>query len=252
MFFLPKVKTPARVCVCVCVCVSSGVLGPFSPPGRKQRHSGLHHSGQRGVWHHRRPGHHHHVRLRRHAQCREWRVVCRPQVRIGNGPDWVCVHILSVWDIAKSTSMRHDWSLKSALRLSFIWDWQNDILAGEQGGRTPLKSETTNYPQGLKEWGSVTSLPDLALRVKNPLRGRSPMVLNTKGKNPAKDLEVRNDSGYILWNPSLLCKCLVKVFTMPSSVWLGWSNYFWTIGSSKRWISNNSRRDLAYYMLLRP
>ena len=115
------------------VCVSSGVLGPFGPPGRKQRHSGLHHSSQRSVRHHRRSGHHHHVRLRRHAQRREWRVVCRPQVRAGNGPDWVYVHILSVWDIAKSTSMRRDWSLKSALRLSFIWDWQNDILAGEQG-----------------------------------------------------------------------------------------------------------------------
>lgn len=41
-----------------------------------------------------------------------------------------CMHTQVCQHITKSTSTRLDWSLKSSLPLSFIWNWQDDILAG--------------------------------------------------------------------------------------------------------------------------
>jgi len=112
-----------------CVFVSPGVVGAFSSPGRQQRHSGLHHSRQRSVWHYRRPGHHHHVCLCRHTQCGKRWVLRWPQVRAWN--DWFCIQI-QLWKT--SQGLQGDWSLKSAPCLSFILKWHNDVLAAERGG----------------------------------------------------------------------------------------------------------------------
>lgn len=79
--FSCSVSPNAAVLVLTCLSVSSGVLGALSPAGRQQGHTGLHHSSQRCVWHHRWSGHHHHVCLCRYAERREWRVLRWPQVR---------------------------------------------------------------------------------------------------------------------------------------------------------------------------
>lgn len=58
----------------------AGVFGAVGAAGWKQRHPGLYHSCQRRFWHHRRPGHHHHVCLGWNAEPREWRLLCWSQV----------------------------------------------------------------------------------------------------------------------------------------------------------------------------
>lgn len=94
--FIPVMSHPHLSALVVsCLSVSSGVLGAFSPAGRKQGHTGLHHSSQRRLWHHRWSGHHHHVCLCWYTERREWWVLRWPQVRTAWLDDSVSVHINS-------------------------------------------------------------------------------------------------------------------------------------------------------------
>lgn len=87
---------------------------------------------------------------------------------------WLCLYTLtfSFSRRGKVCKYKSDWSLRLAPLVIFHLELTEWHISCWTGGRKPLKLETTNYPQGLKDGGSVTSLPVPALWLKTPLEAR--------------------------------------------------------------------------------
>lgn len=194
----------------------AGVFGAVGAAGREQRHPSLHHSRQRCFWHHRWPGHHHHVCLGWNAEPREWRLLRWSQVQQkGQQINWCHRTERSYW--RRSQTSHFQWETEGH------WAFQHSYFNKQNLLWSPLVSR----PPGRASWRQPKPwwrTPSCWLLEPHPARRNWPRLPTPRPK--------------------------------PSPSWQRWSNWeppAWVLKAQRhRWLKNKTSLTRHRLSQLRP